>query len=38
MEDAEKKPEIKEGDDVAYTEKPCPTGKVVGIIKKNWRQ
>ncbi|ORY24609.1 RNB-domain-containing protein [Neocallimastix californiae] len=28
----------KNDENVAFNEKPIPTGKVVGIIKKNWRQ
>ncbi|ORX84255.1 RNB-domain-containing protein [Anaeromyces robustus] len=39
MKDETETSETKNKDeDIAYNEKPCPTGKVVGIIKKNWRQ
>lgn len=34
----EEKEESKTEKIVPVSEKPCPTGKVVGIIKKNWRQ
>jgi len=38
MKDVEEKPEVKDTEDASYTEKPIPTGKVVGIIKKHYRQ
>ncbi|OUM65449.1 hypothetical protein PIROE2DRAFT_7565, partial [Piromyces sp. E2] len=38
MKDADEKPEVKDTEDASYTEKPIPTGKVVGIIKKHYRQ
>ncbi|ORX43308.1 RNB-domain-containing protein [Piromyces finnis] len=38
MKDGNEKSEEKENEEVSYTEKPIPTGKVVGIIKKHYRQ